>query len=158
MDDDTRFHYVDGGYVENTGSATMLEVLQTLQKKSEAFKNREVVPFVFVLKFSDAKDASNAQVTFANEFSEILLGIYNTRSGRSEIAQDALRHFTIDELQGRVIELSIEKSGSKVPLNWVFSTKSLQNLKDDIDNKWKNWEFNDLKNLYIMNKDCSRNF
>lgn len=155
QDDETKYHYVDGGYVENTGTGTMLEVLQALKARTTAFKNGEVVPFVFVLKFSDSRDASNSQLSFGNELSEIMLGMYNTRGGRSAMAMDELRHYTEDELHGKVIQLSIGMSGSQVPLNWVLSSNSLNNLKMDIRDKWANREFNDLRNLYILNKDCT---
>ncbi|WPQ65432.1 hypothetical protein SIO70_11295 [Chitinophaga sancti] len=68
-------------------------------------------------------------------------------------AADELRHYIEDELQGKVIQLSIGKSGSQVPLNWGLSTNSLNNLKMDIKDKWEHREFNDLRNLYILNKD-----
>lgn len=153
QDDETKYHYVDGGYVENTGTATMLEILQTLKLKSKAFRNGEVVPFVFVLNFSDSREADTKNLSFGNELSEILAGIYDTRAGRSAMAMDELRHYTEDELHGKVIQLCIGKSGSQVPLNWVLSTNSLNNLKMDIKDKWEHREFNDLRNLYILNKD-----
>ncbi|MBV7532818.1 hypothetical protein [Chitinophaga sp. sic0106] len=149
-----KLHYVDGGYAENTGSGTMLEVLQALKRKSTYFKRDEVVPFVIVLKFSDEKADNFENINLGNEIMEVLLGINNARSGRSTMALTQLERYTERDLKGRFIALSLEKTGSQVPLNWVLSGTSIQNLQSDIEEKWKNRMVNDLNQFFLLNNEC----
>ena len=154
QDDETKYHYLDGGYIENTGTGTMLEILKALKRNSAGFKNKEAIPFVFVLNFSDEKESDNTQINFGNEISEILQGIYNSRAGRSAMAMTELKRYVTDSLRGKVIQLSLGKTGSEVPMNWTLSENSLFNLKEDIREKWERRQFNDLNKLYILSPEC----
>ncbi|PSL45699.1 hypothetical protein CLV51_104406 [Chitinophaga niastensis] len=156
QNENMKLHYIDGGYAENTGAGTMFEILQSLKARSSYFKNDEVVPFVFVLKFSDEKDDEFQNINLGNEVMEIVDGIYDTRAGRSTMAMEQLKRYTEQELHGRLITLSLSKSGSQVPLNWVLSATSLNNLKNDIEDKWKKREVNDLNKFFLLNAACVR--
>jgi hypothetical protein len=144
-----KFHYVDGGYVENTGCGTMLEVLTALQPQLKA---KRVKPFVLVLRFSNDKERPWSNVSFANEGTEILLGIYNTRIGRSQTAQEQLRRFAVS-MGGDMIVLPLDKTGSEVPMNWAMSKKSLDNIDKDVVAKWKDRKNNDLQKMIFLDTD-----
>jgi hypothetical protein len=155
-----KFHYVDGGYVENTGAGTMLEVLKsmkpyidTLNKQLKASVNKRVRPYVIVLQYAgDGVSASN--INFGNEVSEILLGIYNTRNGRSKAAITELERFVEEEMGGKVSKLPLSKSGSDVPLNWVLSAKSLNSILADIKDKWEEKGANELQQFFAFDTTC----
>lgn len=136
-------HYVDGGYIENTGAGTMLEIMQTLTPQ---FEKHNIKPYVLMLRYNE-DNGKISSINLANEISEIINGIYNTRGGRSKMAVAQLEHFVKDSLNGQVIELAIGKSGKDVPMNWVFSERSLNNLKNDIKYKWERRQTNSLDNL-----------
>src|SRR5690606_38955437 len=86
-----KFHYVDGGYYENTGMATMKEVIASLAPTIRLYRSMgiDLRPNVLVLRFSEG-NGRHQNLNFGNEISEILLGIYNTRAGRAEVAEAEL--------------------------------------------------------------------
>lgn len=145
--DNLKFHYVDGGYVENTGCGTMLEVLKSLKP---AMDKDSVKPFVIILRFNDDSNDTHADINWFNEVTEILLGIYNTRGGRTAAAVEELKRFINTEYQYPVTELKLEKSAGEVPLNWVLSTKSLDSIQADVKLKWNRRDSNSLHNLFFI--------
>ncbi|WP_315814415.1 hypothetical protein [Paraflavitalea speifideaquila] len=63
QDKGKKFHYIDGGYVENTGCGTMLEVLRALEPTfkdlADPQKTRKPIkikPFVFILKYNQSNN------------------------------------------------------------------------------------------------------
>lgn len=152
QNDFQKFHYVDGGYVENTGCGTMLEIIQALLP---LIKENRIRPYVLVLRYNDDKNAATKNINVANEISEILSGIYNTRGGRSSMAQRQLEIFVEDSLHGKVSVLPLDKNGSQVPMNWVLSARSLNQIESDIKFKWEHWNENDLRKfLYFDTTNC----
>ena len=147
--DSKKYHYADGGYVENTGAATMLEIIKVLKPQLDSYR---IKPFVLLLRYSNDSTGSTANINFANEFSEILFGIYNTRSGRGRIAVEELKRYIHSNfpLPANVIEFSLSKSGSEVPMNWVLSKKSLNLIKEDIKEKWKRKAEKPLKDFFAF--------
>ena len=191
QDEQVKYHYVDGGYVENTGAGTMLEILHSLKplidsmshpetskaphdapgKKPDssgrtadttrtagtaqgAVKKIVIKPFVLVLQYNQYNDGPPASINFANEFTEIIDGIYNTRSGRSSTALEELKRFTKNELGGEMVVLPLQKSGSDVPLNWVLSKKSLDKIEEDIKLKWGQRNQGELRKFFAVDTTC----
>ncbi|HMO61020.1 MAG TPA: hypothetical protein PKC39_06485 [Ferruginibacter sp.] len=132
--DDKVYHYVDGGYVENAGSKTMLEVLQDLDSVLRANK---IKPWVIQIMFSDPDSSAFQSTGFLNEFSSIANGIYNTRAG-SGATYRALLQKEVAALGGQIIEVPLEASGSDVPMSWIFSERSLRNLDTAVLKTWYN--------------------
>ncbi len=153
---DRKLHYVDGGYVDNTGAYTMLEMLKTLKPQFDSLKalDYDVRPFVIMLRFSE-EGTKLQQIDFANEISEILNGIYNTRAGRVKLATLALKEYVedpVDGLNGRYCNLCLTPNGKQVPMNWVLSTRSLGQLDEFVDSCWKDRHVNDLKKLFFVDQ------
>ena len=123
-DDDRTYHYVDGGYVENTGSKTMFEIIQRLHS---AIKDKRILPYVIRLKFSDSDSSKFSQTVFLNGISSIFNGIYNTRAGAADTYSELLKR-EVESLNGQIIEVPLPASNKDVPMSWVFSNKSLSNL------------------------------
>ncbi len=149
-DNNNKLHYADGGYVENSGAATMLEILQVLKPKLQFHK---IKPFVLLLRYSkDVDGYGTADISFSNEISEILYGIYNTRSGRGRMAIEELKRFidTNFHKPANVIEFALDKTNSEVPLNWVSSKKSLKLIEEDIKAKWENKDQKPLIDLFAF--------
>jgi hypothetical protein len=125
-----RRHYLDGGYVENTGSATMLEILQELKKTPEW---QQIKPVLISLRFSESKTDIPDIKTF-NELTEIFNGLYNTRSGRNEIAITQLRSEVIAD-SGIFIPAPLSPLEKDIPMNWVLSEQSMNRIQADIKKK-----------------------
>ena len=128
--DGHRRHYLDGGYVENTGSATMLEILQALKKTAEW---QQISPVLISLRFSEEKTNISDIKTF-NELTEILSGLYNTRSGRNEIATTQLKS-EIKADSGIFIQAPLSPLEKDIPMNWVLSEQSMNRIQKDIKSK-----------------------
>jgi hypothetical protein len=129
-----KFHYLDGGYVENTGSGTMLEILQQLKKDSPG-NFEKVVPVVIYLLFSDNSAEPKMNVSLFNEISEIGIGIYDTRVGRSKSAELQLRNFAENNNHGPNIREPLSPKEKDVPMNWVLSGQSMDKILEDVDKK-----------------------
>ncbi len=159
QDDGKKFHYLDGGYVENTGTGTMLEVLQALTPVFDSLSfNRDttgkgitpfIKPFVLILQYNQYNNGSPQNISFANEFTEVIGGVYNTRNGRSATSLEQIQRYT-KKLGGESFILPLEKSGSEVPMNWVLSKKSLQKIEDDIKGKWEQRNKGALRKFFAI--------
>lgn len=145
--DGRSYHYIDGGYIENTGAATMLELLKSLKPLLD---KEHIMPFVAVLKFSDDANDDFVHMRFGNELTEIVGGIYNTRKGRTNMALEDLQRFTEKELDGKFIKLSLEKTSADVPTNWALSEKSIDHIQKDIERKWKERYTNKLAPAFFL--------
>lgn len=129
QNDDQIYHYIDGGYVENTGAKTMLEILQSLKPQ---LKRKHILPYVIQLRFGDTDSARIVQTGFMNEISSVVFGIYNTRAGSSTTSNELLRR-EVDSLHGRIIEVPLPASSKDIPMSWVFSARSMEKLKKVVD-------------------------
>jgi hypothetical protein len=126
-----RRHYLDGGYVENTGTASMQEMLQELRTTPE-FK--KVTPVVISLLFSEA-DSTASDVKAFSDITEIFAGIYNTRSGRSKTSQALFQRFITDSCKGIYIPAPLKPKEKDVPMNWVLSEQSMNHILNDVNYK-----------------------
>jgi ABC-type multidrug transport system fused ATPase/permease subunit len=130
-----RLHYLDGGYVENTGSASMLEVLQLLKSKSTYFN--QITPIVITLLFSE-EDKNVPNIRFGNEIIEILNVLTHTRSGNSTISRFRLKQFLKENSEVCPIDEPLRPEEKNVPMNWVLSAQSMNNITSDIEDKLNN--------------------
>jgi hypothetical protein len=78
----------------------MLEVLKALEPVMDSLSYKDscekprprpinhviIKPFVLILQYNQYNEGPLANIDFANEFTEVLHGIYNTRNGRSTAA------------------------------------------------------------------------
>lgn len=142
----TKLHYLDGGYVENSGAAAMLEILQLL-KQSDHFK--EVTPIVLHLLFSE-EDMSKPEISFFIDGTEIFYGLYSTRRARRRISRQQMRQF-VEHEGGRVIDAPLTAKEKDVPMNWVLSDQSMNNILEDIDKKLVDSSAKSIVNQMLMN-------
>jgi hypothetical protein len=125
-----RFHYLDGGYVDNTGASSMLELIKLIKKTPEY---SQVIPVVISLQFG-TDSLHNNGVHFLNEFAEIVTALTNTRQGNSEMALSELKA-EIESSRGIWIEEPLNAKEKTIPMNWVLSNKSMDTLTKNINDK-----------------------
>lgn len=145
-DEAHKFHYVDGGYVENTGAATMQEILQYLKPQLDSYNIR---PFVIVFRYSPAGEV-NTKLNWFNEVSEILYGIYNTRDGRTKTAIKQLTDYTEKDLKGSICIVPLDVQTRNSPQNWALSKRNLKNIMEYSKQLWDKRQTNELKGLYFV--------
>ncbi|MGZ8544152.1 MAG: hypothetical protein ACXWV0_02600 [Flavisolibacter sp.] len=127
-----RKHFVDGGYFENTGAETLLEVMKLLKLEQKAVKP-------YVIQFNFADDDSTITSTSIKKFSEIMEivgAIYNTRSGRSNLSQAYLERY-VQSLNGEFISLNMSLNTKQFPMSWILSNTAMERLNSAIDDMVK---------------------
>lgn len=120
-----RLHYIDGGYYENKGQQTILEVLQAIHIE----KYKRVTPYILQFNFSQDDSSSIQPIRFANEIMEVVNGIENTRFARVSLATEAMKNYmrnTFDTLQ--IIHLNLDISIKKLPMNWLLSHTAIDRI------------------------------
>ncbi|HVX49105.1 MAG TPA: hypothetical protein VHB48_03075 [Chitinophagaceae bacterium] len=118
-----RRHYVDGGYYENKGSETLLQVMRALH-----LEGKKIKPYVIQFNFGLEDTSVAGGLKSFNEISEVFNGIYNTRAGRGSIAEHYLQQYVEDNLGGIFIPLHLQLNTTKFPMNWVLSNTSVDRL------------------------------
>ncbi|HXB32588.1 MAG TPA: hypothetical protein VNV35_04170, partial [Puia sp.] len=157
QDEGLTYHYVDGGYVENTGAKTMLELLTALKTNNLL---THITPYVIQIRFNS--DNSIPNTGFLNEFSSILYGIYDTRNGSSSTSAELLKKYTFD-LKGKYISVPLISTSAEVPVNWVLSERSMHHLLVHIDSLMRapdnlDHTVNELHDLYWFDSNYVRKF
>lgn len=123
-----RRHFIDGGYYENKGAETLLQVLQALP-----LTKLPVKPYILQFNFGGVDTTLRDGVKKFNEITEIVNGIYDTRGGRGDIAQHYLRQYVQDSLHGVFIDLNLLLTTRQLPLNWILSRTSVDRLNTLIE-------------------------
>jgi hypothetical protein len=121
----TRKHYIDGGYYENTGQETLLQVLESI----DFTKYPQVQPYVIHFNFLNDAALKPTEIHWANELSEIFNGVYHVRNARDLLAAAALKkymetHFSSQQL----IECALNISPQQIPMNWVLSKTAINRM------------------------------
>lgn len=140
-----RRHYIDGGYYENKGAETLFQVLQAL-----SFKDKRLKPYIIQFNFGGEDSTLAKSVKAFNEITEIVAGIYNTRSGRGDIAQYYLRNYT-DSLKGTFSNVYLDLNTKQLPLNWVLSNTAINRLDTLIAQAIDTTSSGNLKSLFMYN-------
>ena len=123
--DGRRLHYIDGGYYENKGQQTILEVLQAIHIENY----KRVTPYILQFNFSQDDSSSFQPIRFANEIMEVVNGIENTRFARVGLAIEAMKNYmrnTFDTLQ--IINFNLDISTKKLPMNWLLSHTAIDRI------------------------------
>ena len=120
-----RRHYLDGGYVENKGNQTAIEIINSLPT---SFEGKRIEPIVLQISFSPRDTTCKKSIGFLNEFNEIISTLKNTRSGRTHKANKELKEL-LKKRHGIYIESSLEERTIRVPMNWTLSRNALMRIE-----------------------------
>ena len=122
--ENTRLHYIDGGYYENKGQENMLEILKTIQLKNYP----AVTPYIIQFNFSE-DDSTKHSIRFANELMEVLNGIENTRYARASLTVEAMKKYMRQNFDtAQIINLNLDISIKKLPMNWLLSHTAMNRI------------------------------
>jgi hypothetical protein len=125
-----RRHYVDGGYFDNSGQETLLQVLNAIPFE----KYPQVKPYILCFNFSEIDSTIGKGIHFANDIVEIASAIYQTRNARTALASDALKKYCSNRFSsGQYIALSLDINTKNLPMNWVLSHAALQRVDNYTD-------------------------
>ncbi len=122
-----RHHYVDGGYYENKGAFTLLDMLQSCR---EATGDLVVIrPYVLQLSFDGDSATATPSIRHCNEWMEVLQGFMQIRNGHTRYASAALQAY-VQASGGVYLEWKVGASKSAVPMNWALSAYALAQIED----------------------------
>jgi hypothetical protein len=132
-------HLVDGGYFENSGATTALEILRAMQDAAGS-NWQHVQPVVLMITnepgLNDCSDDDPGEV-WANEVMSPLRALLNTRGARGSYSRGDLYSFVTDDEQGHFVHLGIHADNDKkvIPLGWALSdlaTTTMHNRATEI--------------------------
>jgi hypothetical protein len=154
---------VDGGYFENSGAATALEVLYEIEAAIEdaAKENKwpeTVVPVVIEIRNGptqqnpdtrkeivdekkDAKDEKDRQREFLSEALSPLSTLFNTRAARATFSQEALESEQESQREEHPANRRLNRllfglhdSPVPLPLGWMLSGGAAKEMRDQLLN------------------------
>ena len=126
-----RFHYIDGGYFENKGQENLLEIIESIHLE----KYPAVKPYIIQFNFSQ-DDLSSRNIRFANELMEVINGIENTRYARASLTVELLKKYMRNNFDtGQIINLNLEISTRKLPMNWLLSQTAINRIENYTDSQ-----------------------
>jgi hypothetical protein len=116
-------HVVDGGYFENSGSATLSDVLTLLSRSRYASRIR---PHVIFIEFQMADPAPVKSVRFGNEALAPLRALFAVRGAHADLAKEELKERMGDTNH---TSFTLVQTKAVFPLGWLLSHRT-RNLMD----------------------------
>lgn len=113
-------HLVDGGYFDNSGAATALEVLDALRDHATE------KPTVIVIRYQE-HPTSSRPLRFANELLPPFETLLNARAARGTLALASLEKAGYPTL---VFELT--ENGVSFPLGWLLSKRTREAIDEQV--------------------------
>jgi hypothetical protein len=130
------FHLIDGGYVENTGIMTSVQLIRSLQRLNSPPNSRyNVQYYLLFLRNGQASDNASSTTTF-RFLSEPLTGFLNA-TGRQGLTLDQLVAYTLkkgindpeNELHFSYVNIALDRStGHQYPLGWYLSPTAAKEM------------------------------
>ena len=127
-------HVVDGGYFENSGATTALEILRAMRAGAKTDEGDDLWPRIrpIVLMITNAPNAGAPEPRrFLKEALSPVVALLQTRNARGSYSKEALREAVGDDL---FIRVHLDDVGD-VPLGWALSKKAIGNMNDAIEDK-----------------------
>ena len=116
-------HVVDGGYFENSGSATLSDVLRVMSRSRYAARIR---PHVIFIQFRNANPAPIGTTKFANEVLSPVRALLAVRGAHADVAAAEL----MDTLgAANYTQFQLVQTKAVFPLGWLLADRT-RNLMD----------------------------
>jgi hypothetical protein len=132
---ETAAHVVDGGYFENSGTATALDVLAALYGRGEKLNLDFVVVYVNndpgEEETSTAEPARPAPLRWLTELMSPIDALFNTRVARGTYSQSLTREFVeanAPDKRRRYFHFGLKQEKFAPPLGWFLSAKSRRSI------------------------------
>jgi len=124
-------HLVDGGYFENSGATTALEVLEAMQEEAGG-RWRKIKPIVLMITNDPNLNKQNPPLGFLKELRSPAVAFLNTRGARGSYSRSALKAFVQEDCESCFVEIDLE--GVKgVPLGWVLSNEAVRTMNKETE-------------------------
>ncbi|WP_255039370.1 patatin-like phospholipase family protein [Lacihabitans soyangensis] len=160
-----KYHLTDGGYNDNTGIETCLQVISQLHFKIDSLAKKRIYikPYIFYLKNSRNENKSlvnNSQLAY--ETKSIIQSFYNSWDKESVIKSDLYTNLSIQSKLGVTFTtIELNRENHVYPLGWQLSKKSLNGMHNNINTLF-NLDYSNLSSeqraAKIINIDSSVTF
>lgn len=140
LGDPSKVRLADGGYFENSGLATVLDVLHVIRRETKASAG-EPKPHLIVLHIGakeergDARSLREPGLAFGETLSPIRT-LLSTRRARGETAAQqvnrALEEFAADGFKATYLEVFLDVKKHGIPLGWHLSRTSRQKIRQEV--------------------------
>ena len=108
-------HVVDGGYIDNTGALTLLNIYKSI--KNSQFRNHvKIITLVIRNTVKEEKEP----LTFMNFLQEPVRALFNVQTEFSDIALNLLKN-EITQNDDKILEFNMDLDQYDVPLGWYIS-------------------------------------
>jgi hypothetical protein len=132
-------HVVDGGYFENSGTATALDVLSALYSRGERLNLDFIVVYVNndpgEEETSTAAPSRPAPLRWITEVMSPIEALFNTRVARGSYSQSLTREFVeanapAGDKRRRYFHFGLKQEKFAPPLGWFLSAKSRRSIDE----------------------------
>lgn len=113
-------HVVDGGYFENSGSATLSDILQVMGRSRYASRVRAHVIFI---SFAHQVPPPVKSTKFATEVMSPVRALLSVRGGHADLAQEELRE-QMGPNNWTTFRLVQPQQGVAFPLGWLLADRT----------------------------------
>jgi hypothetical protein len=153
-------HFVDGGYFENSGTATLLDLIQALPDQDPAHPGRIAwIPVVLAINNNPDRDRPEPPLRFLSELLVPIKTMLQTRDARGRSAEMSLLKYVTgdttaaerptgcrwlgDDNHGYYIEFALTAPPHTVPvpLGWMLSGAAQQQM----DDQWRDQTCRDAR-------------
>jgi predicted acylesterase/phospholipase RssA len=131
-------HLVDGGYFDNSGASTAVEILDVMEAATPELWGK-ITPVVIMItndpRLNDAK--TPAPYSFMNELMSPVRTFFNTRPARAGYSRAALYNWACQK-NGIYLPIGLQDADGPLPMSWVLSDvakKTMQKHLDQLLNK-----------------------
>jgi hypothetical protein len=144
IDGTTNRRYVDGGYFENSGLTTLLDVIEVIRNNIEDRNKVRLVVIRVENSRATTRKRSISDGFPSPEFPELsspLRAMLNTRQARGELAEISLTRTLRDiKKSGILVEeitFALEPGDVPIPLGWALSESARQNIRRQLGSPGK---------------------
>lgn len=132
-------HVVDGGYFDNSGAITGLEITSALKN---AMAERQIKAKLVVIMIKNSpKEQEKKQSHFFPGSIIPVIAILNIRTAHASYAVMKLKEYVNNKCWGRFIEIEPEPEDVHFPLGWALSGEVMVRLDEQIKEKVEELEF-----------------
>ncbi|MGC9527086.1 MAG: hypothetical protein ACP5D7_16265 [Limnospira sp.] len=127
-DDRSRLHLADGGYFDNSGISTALDIGRLLQQ-IDGQDNRFKIIYIALVNAPKNRSVNERSDLVFNEIFSPIRALFRAREARGRNIVN-LSTYALDEERLRILRLRTVGNGFKLPVGWFLSRNS-QNFIDD---------------------------
>jgi len=128
---------MDGGYVDNSGAASVTELLHAFQKvAADRGLADRIRPVILYLRNGDAQPKVTTETPLGASLAGSIIDPTMTLVGVSEVTAQVFRKALTSEVcaaGGDVIELSLEHRKARIPLGWMLAAQTTKLMDERID-------------------------